>query len=69
MSYYQVMKRVEAKIADTKVTKRPSMTGTGLLARSSMPSGPVSASSDITDEIADYISAIRKQKEELLRGK
>ena len=70
MSYYNTMKKVEEKIASTKVTKRHSLTGTGLLARSAMPSGPArAAGGDITSEIADYISAIRKQKEELIRGK
>ena len=70
MSYYKIMKRVEEKIAQAKPTKRPSMTGRGLLARSALPSGPLrGVSDDITTEIADYISVIRKQKEELMNGK
>ena len=69
MSYYKIMKRVEEKIAQAKPTKRPSMTGRGLLARSALPTGPLrGVSDDITTEIADYISAIRKQKEELMNG-
>ena len=70
MSYYKIMKRVEEKIAQAKRTKRPSLTGSGLLARSALPPGPLrGVSDDITTEIADYISAIRKQKEELMNGK
>lgn len=69
MSYYRIMKQVEEKIAEAKPTKRPSLTGKGLLARSKMPVGPLRATSDdITSEIADYISTIRQQKEELMNG-
>ena len=70
MSYYKAMKRIEEKIAAAKTNKKTDFTGSGLLARSKMPSGPLSSvSADITDELADYISTIRKQKEELLNGK
>ena len=70
MSYYKVMKRVEEKLNQEKQSKKTAFTGSGLLARSKMPTGPLSGvSEDISDEIASYISAIRKQKEELLNGK
>jgi len=70
MSYYKMMKRVEEKIAAAKPTKRPSLTGKGLLARSALPTGPLrGVSDDITTEIADYISTIREQREELMNGK
>lgn len=70
MSYYKVMKRVEEKLNQEKQSKKTAFTGSGLLARSKMPTGPLSGvSEDISDEIASYISAIRKQKEELINGK
>lgn len=68
MSYYKMMKSIEEKIAAAKATKKADFTGSGLLARTKMPTGPVRGS-DVTDEIADYITAIRKQKEELMNGK
>lgn len=70
MAYYKVMKRVEEKLNQEKQTKRTAFTGSGLLARSKMPTGPLTGvTDDISDEIAAYIKAIRKQKEELLNGK
>lgn len=70
MSYYKMMKQINEKIEAGKVPKRTAFSGSGLLARSSMPTGPMSAiSDDISSELASYISAIRKQKEELLNGK
>jgi len=70
MSYYKVMKKVNEKLNQEKQAKRTAFTGSGLLARSRMPTGPLSGvSEDISDEIASYISAIRKQKEELLNDK
>lgn len=69
MSYYKMMKAIEQKIAAAKSTKKPDLSGSGLLARSRMPVGPVSAAGDITDELADYIMTIRRQKEELMNGK
>ena len=68
MSYYKMMKSVEEKLAATKKTKTPSLSGQGLLARSSFPTGPTRGM-DVTDEIASYIDSIRTQKEELLNGK
>jgi hypothetical protein len=68
MSYYKMMKSVEEKITATKSSKKPEFAGSGLLARTKMSSGPLSAS-NVTDEIADYIMAIRRQKEELMNGK
>lgn len=69
MSYYKMMKQVEQEI-DTKgkQTKSADYVGSGLLARSEMPSGPVRGAGSITEEIAEYIEAIRQQKEELIRG-
>lgn len=69
MSYYRMMKSIEEKIAAAKSSKKPELSGSGLLARTKMPTGPVSAAGDITDEIAEYIMAIRRQKEELMNGK
>jgi hypothetical protein len=69
MSYYKMMKSIEEKIAAAKATKRPELSGSGLLARTKMPVGPASGSSDITEEVADYIMSIRRQKEELMNGK
>ena len=68
MSYYKMMKAIEEKIATAKSTKKPELTGSGLLARTRMPSGP-SRASDVTDEIAEYLITIRQQKEELMNGK
>lgn len=64
-----MMKQVEQNI-DTKgkQTKSTAFTGSGLLARSSMPVGPIRAAETVTDEIAEYILAIRQQKEELMGG-
>jgi len=69
MSYYRMMKSIEEKIAAAKATKKPDLAGSGLLARTKMPTGPVRGSSDATDEIAEYLMAIRRQKEELMNGK
>ncbi len=69
MSYYKMMKSIEEKIASTKATKKTDFTGSGLLARAKMPAGPARGASNVTDEIADYIMAIRQQKEELMNGK
>lgn len=70
MAYYKAIKQIEAKLAATKPTKKPQYAGSGLLARSSLPSGPTrSMGDDVTSEIAEYIDAIRKQKEELLNGR
>lgn len=68
MSYYKMMKPIEEKLAAAKATKKTDFTGSGLLARTKMPTGPVRGA-DVTDEIADYIMAIRKQKEELMNAK
>lgn len=69
MSYYKMMKQVEQQI-DTKgkQTKSADYVGSGLLARSEMPTGPLRAAGSVTEEIAEYIEAIRQQKEELIRG-
>ena len=69
MSYYRMMKAIEEKISSAKSTKKTELTGSGLLARTKMPTGPVRAAGDITDELADYIMSIRRQKEELINGK
>ena len=70
MSYYKMMKSVEEKIAATKPTKKTDFTGSGLLARSKMPTGPARAvGSDVSAEIAQYIMSIRKQREEMMNGK
>lgn len=70
MSYYRMMKRIEKRIDDKgKQTKSSEILGSGLLARSSMPTGPLSAAEDVTDEIASYIMSVRRQKEELISGK
>lgn len=64
-----MMKQIEQTIdSKGKQTKSTEFTGSGLLARSSMPVGPVRAAKTITDEIAEYILAIRQQKEELMGG-
>lgn len=69
MSYYKMMKTIEAKLASPKASKRPEFTGSGLLARTKMPVGPERAADDITSEIADYIATIRRQKQELMNEK
>lgn len=71
MSYYKMMKQIEDRLTERgKSVKKTGLTGSGLLARSEMPVGPARASSDdIIDELADYIESIRKQKEEIIRGK
>lgn len=68
MSYYKMMKAIEEKIAAAKSTKKPELTGSGLLARTRLPAGPARAS-DVTEEIAEYLMTIRQQKEELMNGK
>lgn len=70
MSYYKMMRGIEEKIAAAKTTKNPDLAGSGLLVRTKAPSGPVRATNkDISDELASYIMAIRKQKEEIISGK
>ena len=69
MSYYKMMKSVEEKIAAAKPTKKADFTGSGLLARTKMPTGPLRAAGDVTDEIAQYIISIRKQREEMMNEK
>ena len=69
MSYYKMMKSIEEKIAAAKPTKKPEFSGSGLLARTRMPAGPLRAAGDVTTEIANYIATIRRQKEELLNAK
>ena len=70
MSYYKMMKGIEAKIASVKPTKKADFTGSGLLARTKLPAGPLrGVSEDITSDIASYLMAIRKQKEELMNEK
>ena len=69
MSYYRMMQSIEKKIASTKSTKKPELTGSGLLARTKMPVGPVRGATDITSEIASYLMTIRQQKEELMNAK
>jgi len=68
MSYYKMMKQVEQEIdSKGKQTKSADYVGSGLLARSEMPTGPIRAAGSVTEEIAEYIMAIRQQKEELIR--
>lgn len=69
MSYYKMMKSVEEKIAAAKPTKKTDFTRSGLLARTKMPIGPLRAAGDVSDEIAQYIMSIRKQKEEMMNAK
>lgn len=69
MSYYRMMRPIEEKIAEAKATKKPALTGSGLLARTRMPVGSIRAAPDITSEIASYLMAIRRQKEELMNAK
>lgn len=70
MSYYKMMRGIEEKIAAAKPTKNPDLAGSGLLVRTKAPTGPLrSTSKDISDELASYIIAIRKQKEEIISGK
>lgn len=66
MNYKAMMKQVEKRLE--KKDKQPQIIGSGLLARGSMPTRQDKKTSTITDEIADYISVIRKQKEELMSG-
>lgn len=71
MSYYKMMKKIESSI-ETKSTstKNQNRVGSGLLLRSNAPVGPIRATEDpISDQLADYIMSIRKQKEELIRGR
>lgn len=70
MSYYAMMKSIEEKIAASRPTKSTEYVGSGLLARSKAPTGSMKASNnDINEELAKYIMAIRKQKEEIINGK
>lgn len=71
MSYYKLMKKIEDRLGErTKAVKRTEFTGSGLLARSTMPVGSQkSLPSDAIDEIADYVEVIRKEKEEVIRGR
>lgn len=62
------MKQVDEKLAEAKASKKPELSGSGLLARTKFPVGPTRGS-NITDEIASYIDTIRTRKEELLNGK
>lgn len=66
-----MMKRVEEKLAEEKSTKNPNLTGqAGLLARTKLPTGSLSATSeDVSVEIAAYIKSIRQAKEDVIRGK
>jgi len=71
MSYYKMMKKIEERLdAKSKSSKQAEFTGSGLLARSKLPAGSQKAlPQDVVDELADYIQIIRKQKEEIVRGK
>jgi hypothetical protein len=68
MSYYKMIKQVDEKISAAKATKKADLTGSGLLARTKFPVGPIRGT-DVTDEIASYIDTIRTRKEELINGK
>lgn len=68
MSYYRIMKQVDEKIVESKASKKPDLSGSGLLARTKFPVGPTRGT-DVTDEIASYIDTIRTRKEELINGK
>ena len=68
MSYYKIMKQVDAKLTASKASKKAELTGSGLLARSKFPVGPTRGT-DVTEEIASYIDTIRTRKEELMNGK
>jgi hypothetical protein len=61
-------KKVDA-IANAKKAKDKTASSTGLLSRSKGTSDSEPTSQDVYSKVAEYIKAIRKQKEEILNGK
>ena len=61
-------KKVDA-LANEKKSKDKASSSTGLLARNKDVPDKKATSEDIYSKVAEYIKAIRKQKEEILNGK
>ena len=61
-------KKVDS-IANTKQSKDKSSTSTGLLSRNKDVPDNKPTSEDVYSKVAEYIKAIRKQKEEILNAK
>lgn len=62
-NYSKYMEKIDAMLAEEKGRKKP--TASGLLAPSRMPK-ETKQKNDLDSQIANYISIIRKQKEDLL---
>lgn len=61
-------KKVDA-LANVKKSKEKTTAATGLLSRSKDVVDNKPTSQDVYSKVAEYIKAIRKQKEEILNGK
>lgn len=61
-------KKVDA-LANVKKSKEKTTAATGLLSRSKETTDNKPTSQDVYGKVAEYIKAIRKQKEEILNGK
>lgn len=61
-------KKVDA-LANVKKSKEKAASSTGLLSRSKDVVDNKPTSQDVYSKVAEYIKAIRKQKEEILNGK
>ena len=61
-------KKVDA-LANVKKSKEKTTSSTGLLSRSKDVVDNKPTSQDVYSKVAEYIKAIRKQKEEILNGK
>lgn len=61
-------KKVDA-LANVKKSKEKTASSTGLLSRSKDVVDNKPTSQDVYSKVAEYIKAIRKQKEEILNGK
>lgn len=68
MNYTKMMRQIEKRI-EQQPAVNVEAAGSGLLSRNSNVKKTAGTSDSIVDEVAGYISAIRKQKEELMSGK
>lgn len=60
--------KVSALADEQLVVKKPKPSK-GLLAKGDMPSKDVKENNDVYNQVAKYIAAIRKQKQEIMNGK
>jgi hypothetical protein len=67
-NFHNFYKKVDA-IANEKKAKNKAASTAGLLSRSKDAMDKKQTSDDVYSKVAEYIKAIRKQKEEILNGK